>query len=576
MKAANRWLAAVALFELPLAFEVSPLTTAALAEMSPEVIMEKTKFIFPSTPVPPLLDALAEFAAGCDDFFSGDFELYGTDLANYFTVEAATQLAVFGHDGMDSLFGFWLYHGRIDEAPVVYINSEGCDSTVLANSLPEFLGLLGRNYELLGFYKEWREPDEPANQETHARFLDWLKAQGIQVPVDPRSVVKAARKAHPDLDDWVTKHAAEASKRRDGERGVTPLDKELCEAAQKGKVEEVKRLLSQGASPTAPGDYEPVLHEAAAAGHLGVVRALLDAGAPASLASKYGYTPLHRAAEDGRTDVVRLLLARGASVDQTAQHMTALTKASEKGREDSVRLLLEHGASVDPPADFEFNLPLARAAREGHAEICQLLLDRGARLTRDTFIAAAQGGLVRVLQAGLDAGFSANETAGRQSVLVSAAWAGAVEAVRWLLDHGADPNLRNPDGQTPLGAAAHGVGDTLGAMSLLLERGADPNLADADESNAGRPMHNAVFSSNAEDVIRLLVKHGADVSLKDARGRTSLQLAPNKRVKDLLRELRDKAAKKAGPKRGAQKAGPKRGAQKARAPRSNKRPSTKR
>ena len=61
--------------------------------------------------------------------------------------------------------------------------------------------------------------------------------------------------------------------------------------------------------------------------------------------------------------------------------------------------------------------------------------------------------------------------------LMSAAAQGAIEAMRLLLDHGADPNARNERNELPLGFACSY--DQWEAAKLLVERGADVNGIEA-------------------------------------------------------------------------------------------------
>ncbi len=56
------------------------------------------------------------------------------------------------------------------------------------------------------------------------------------------------------------------------------------------------------------------LHFAAAGGHLGVVRLLLDRGADVNSTTMRGETPLHLAATEGNAACAKLLLERGADV----------------------------------------------------------------------------------------------------------------------------------------------------------------------------------------------------------------------------------------------------------------------
>jgi outer membrane protein assembly factor BamB len=95
-------------------------------------------------------------------------------------------------------------------------------------------------------------------------------------------------------------------------------------------------------------DRGQALRDAARAGDLEAVRALLEAGVPVDApAERHGNTPLMFSAAKGHIDVVRLLLDRGAEVNarETFFGWTALDNALN-GRHSAVaRLLLERGAA---------------------------------------------------------------------------------------------------------------------------------------------------------------------------------------------------------------------------------------
>jgi RNA polymerase sigma factor (sigma-70 family) len=132
---------------------------------------------------------------------------------------------------------------------------------------------------------------------------------------------------------------------------------------------------------------EPGLHEAAAIGDSGRVRAALDRD-PEGLDtySPEGFTPLALAAHFGHLEVMRLLIDRGAEVNRVATHRLAVTPlhAALFGRQvDAALLLIERGADVAlarggsgwKRAGWT---PLHYAAGMGFSTLVQPLLDRGA------------------------------------------------------------------------------------------------------------------------------------------------------------------------------------------------------
>ena len=92
-------------------------------------------------------------------------------------------------------------------------------------------------------------------------------------------------------------------------------------------------------------------------------------------------------------------------------------------------------------------------------------------------------------------------------------------------------NARDKRGSTPLHLAASHVD----VARLLVERGAEVNVGD---ESGYTPLHAAAASGSAE-VARLLLERGADVSARDGRGFTPLHWASalcNVRVARLLLE----------------------------------------
>ncbi len=103
-----------------------------------------------------------------------------------------------------------------------------------------------------------------------------------------------------------------------------------------------------------------------------------------------------------------------------------------------------------------------------------------------------------------------------RSPLVAAVDAGDVELVRTLLDAGAQPNVKDGFGLTPLGLAAL-YGHHRIAVALL-GRGARP---DAKEDNGAVPLHHA-SSLGFDAIVGALLDAGADTEARDRPGHTPL------------------------------------------------------
>ena len=167
------------------------------------------------------------------------------------------------------------------------------------------------------------------------------------------------------------------------------------------------------------------------------------------------------AARNGDRETLRALLTRGADVNDAAgDGMSALHWAAARGDVETARMLLYAGANVSATTRLGAYTPLLLAARNGRADVVELLVDAGADPNR----ASSTG----------------------TSALMLAAASGNVDAVQALLDRGADMNAtESTGGYTPLMfAASAGRQDVI---ALLTRRGADvaktSNIIDAPTLN---------------------------------------------------------------------------------------------
>ncbi len=198
---------------------------------------------------------------------------------------------------------------------------------------------------------------------------------------------------------------------------------------------------------------------------------------------------------------------------------TELFKAIQSGDAARVQELL-----AEEPALVNARSPLGSAVLVamyyGEPAIARLLVERGASL--NLFEAAAVGATARIQELDKENPGQLNTFAPDGfTPLGLAAFFGHTDAVRWLLAHGADPNIasRNNQHVMPLHSAVAAKQHDISAM--LLEAGAKVNAVQADGFT---PLHEAA-QNGQRDVVELLLAHGADRGAKKSDGKTPLDLA---------------------------------------------------
>jgi ankyrin repeat protein len=137
----------------------------------------------------------------------------------------------------------------------------------------------------------------------------------------------------------------------------------------------------------------------------------------------------------------------------------------------------------------------------------------------DSFYAAIRANDLPRLDGMLAAGADVNAKDERGiTPLMYTAWVGSVDAMRRLLDRGADPNLSNSAGSTALMLSA----TEIVKLRLLKDRGARVNAASARGRTA---LFLAAMSDRSVDIVRLLISAGADPSVVDGMKMTVLHAA---------------------------------------------------
>lgn len=234
---------------------------------------------------------------------------------------------------------------------------------------------------------------------------------------------------------------------------------------------------------------------------------------------------------------------------------TSLHFAVREGHDQIVDLLITRGANVDVPDKYG-QTPLHWAAKEGHDKTVRLLLDAGAAVKqqdnagRTALHCAAWNAQDHIVEMVLDAGVDVMDS-GKWTALHEAACCGHVTIVDVLLKKKAFVNPLNHMGRTPLHLAAMSGHNKV--LQLLLRHGAEAKAPD----NIGlTALHFATWDGhekvvqtllsagvgltsdqwrrtplhgaarNGHDfIVTILLNAKADVAMRDNYGRTALHLA---------------------------------------------------
>lgn len=308
----------------------------------------------------------------------------------------------------------------------------------------------------------------------------------------------------------------------------------ILDAVKSGQTDMVREMLATGADVnTSEADGSTLLMWAIQSRNTGLAIELIEAGADVLARNRRGITPIYLAARTGDAEVIRALLSRGADANTALpEGETVLMTASKAGNPDAVQALLEGSGEellgLENKADpntvegWHGQSALMWAAAMGYVEVMKLLIEAGADLNLHSQLIDApqpnpdrrQGGFVY-----------ANIPKGRFTALHFAAREGQLEAVRALIEAGADLDVVDEEGTNALVLAT--LNGHLDVTGLLLDAGADPNVAD----NFGRtvlfvatdlntidynPRPAPVIASQLKpvDIVRMALEKGADPNVE--------------------------------------------------------------
>ena len=208
---------------------------------------------------------------------------------------------------------------------------------------------------------------------------------------------------------------------------------------------------------------------------------------------------LFLSAVNGNTDILRCFIENKADVDARTGncHCTLLIVVSKYGHTNAVDVLLQYGANVAlTDKSGRTALHFAAGSSDNSCEILRCLIENGADI---------------------DKGRNDNQTP-----LMIAAQKGHVSVATFLIEHGANVDLQDENGNTALHHTLYGSDVSCEILSCLTGSGADVNGVNKVKHT---PLMIAAKRGHL-NALTLLIKHGAhDVDLQDSDGYTALHYA---------------------------------------------------
>ncbi|KAF3908213.1 Ankyrin-1 [Arthrobotrys entomopaga] len=366
-------------------------------------------------------------------------------------------------------------------------------------------------------------------------------------------------KPEPELQRFSEPEQAERPKKQKWRPEQFGIPSEWCQqvhrAVQDDDLKKVWTLLAQGENVNrVDAGYTPLHIAASRPNYEAMIQMLLSAGALMTTKSKpKQYRPIHIAAMTGNTGAINILLDHGDDIEaeRTERHFLDETIATDTtpfmdaiiaGQVSVVKLLIERGVNLRNMKGYTvdgfryFTLTPMFLARENE-EIMDILYRNGFRLEPENLVFALKSGNISMVKYYLAHGFDINGGYENYSVYVESTLHIALRAgassdlINLLLDHGADPELKNNRGLRPLHIAAYRLSRE--GINILIGKGVDLGAQDDRQKTPLCYCISETLRRKEDDifpVVKLLLDCGANPLIKDASGQGPQDYAGERRL----------------------------------------------
>src|SRR5688572_11027604 len=248
---------------------------------------------------------------------------------------------------------------------------------------------------------------------------------------------------------------------------------QLATAIQEGKRAAAFEMIRAGAdvNEAQPDGTRPI-HWAVYRVDYDLLDALIARKARVDVANEFGHTPLAEAVRQGDARMVKTLLAAGSGTEgANADGQTALMIAIKNGDLPVFQMLIDAGAKVNVVEKVQAQTPLmwAAAATRNAAEMVRILIAKDANVNARAKFNDWPSQITSEPRA-------QSHPYGGLTPLLYAARSGCLACVEALVNSGADVNLPNPEGVTPMMIALDNNKNDV--AKFFLEHRGNPRLWD--------------------------------------------------------------------------------------------------
>jgi uncharacterized protein len=308
------------------------------------------------------------------------------------------------------------------------------------------------------------------------------------------------------------------------------LNARLIDAAWSNDVDRARRLIRAGANVNAKDETEQSAYLISTSeGYLRLLNLTLRSGADVDSKDSYNGTGLIRAAERGHADVVGRLLRTDVEIDHvnrlgwTALHAAIILGEDTRRYHDTVRMLAAAGADISLPSRRDGVPPLQHARNLGF-DTAATTLRRAARArglnraqARARLLGAARRGQADAVAVALRAGAPLEtRDVDRRTPLLLAALHDRVQVARLLVALGADPDRQ--DFRDDSAWLVTGVTGSVAMLEALLPARPDLRL----ENRFGGTSLIPASERGHVAYVRRVVRTGIDVNHVNDLGWTAL------------------------------------------------------